>query len=77
MKTMKNQKLKLDQLKVKSFTTEVNGENQQTVHGGGKTGDVILQTKPMCDLISIFFVCNVKVPTNDWAAECPGSRRSR
>ena len=66
---MKNQKLKLKDLQVKSFTTEIDTHNQQTVNGGA-TGDVILYTKPMCDLISKFFVCDIKVPTNGWAAEC-------
>lgn len=66
---MKSQKLKLNELKVKSFTTEIDTNNQETVNGGA-TGDVVLNTKPMCDLISVFFVCNIKVPTNDWASEC-------
>ncbi|MGB3463892.1 MAG: pinensin family lanthipeptide [Cyclobacteriaceae bacterium] len=71
---MKNQKLKLADLKVKSFTTEVEATNQKTVNGGA-TGDVVLNTLPMCGLISKFYVCNVQVPTNDWAAEC--GRRGR
>ena len=66
---MKNQKLKLNDLKVKSFTTEIDTNNQNTLNGGG-SADVVLHTKPMCDLISVFFVCNIQVPTNNWDAEC-------
>ena len=66
---MKNQKLKLNELKVKSFTTEIDANSQDTVNGGA-TGDVVLQTKPMCDLISKFFICEIKAPTKTWEAEC-------
>ncbi|MEL6558983.1 MAG: pinensin family lanthipeptide [Bacteroidota bacterium] len=65
---MKNQKLKLNDLKVKSFTTEIDADNQNTVNGGA--GNVALNTKPMCNLISKFFVCEIKAPTHTWDAEC-------
>lgn len=70
---MKKQKLKLDQLKVTSFTTELQKENQEIVNGGA--GDVILNTRPLCGLISVFFVCEYKAPTHTWDAECPGTQQ--
>ena len=35
---MKNKKLKLDELKVKSFTTTMNSQGENTVKGGVYTG---------------------------------------
>lgn len=60
---MEKRKLTLSELEVKSFTTELKDV---------KGGDVVLRTRPMCNMISIFFVCGIYVPTNDWAAECGG-----
>lgn len=70
---MKKHKLKLDELKVKSFTTEVEKESQDNVNGGA--GDVILNTRPLCGLISDFFVCEIKDPLHTWYAECAGTQQ--
>ncbi|ELR72871.1 hypothetical protein C900_00832 [Fulvivirga imtechensis AK7] len=65
---MKKSKMKLNELKVKSFTTEIEENAQNNAKGGT---DVVLNTRPMCGLISIFFVCNIADPLHTWHAECP------
>jgi len=51
---MKNKKLKLTDLKVKSFVTEDNDELVKTIKGGARSGSI--------DNPSDFFTCNGPTP---------------
>ena len=68
---MKKQKLKLDALKVESFVTEMEKDGQETAQGGG---GVVLNTYPMCGLISVFFICDIAPSDSSvlrtWEANC-------
>lgn len=51
---MKNKKLRLDELKVKSFVTQTSGQNYETIKGGGDSRfDACLSAPAGCDFKSV------------------------
>ncbi|MBL6447969.1 pinensin family lanthipeptide [Fulvivirga sp. 29W222] len=67
---MKKSKLKLDDLKVNSFVTEVPKESQNTAQGGGRA---VILNSVLCPFQSVAFVCEIKDPLYTWDAECPAT----
>ena len=66
---MKKSKLKLDDLKVNSFVTEVPKDAQETAQGGGRT--TIIVNSALCPFQSVAFVCDIiQDPLHTWHAEC-------
>jgi len=68
--SMKKKKLKLEELRVKSFTTEFEGDKAQTIQGGGSITDIIT------DYSTVLVTVGAECEKPDWLKKLEGSDAS-